>query len=168
MEESWWKVCIYHEHNNSSLHLQLTAPTKKEFLGIQNGKSQFLKAGDTMVLQCLVKLGFIPLQSVRWFKDGVKLELGLNSNKTRTFYRIDDRLNSSQVLGAVPQARLTLIIANVSVKDSGTYTCKATENLNKTVAVTVKGEVNHHGSKAKSVKRTLFNIAYFVILSLAH
>ena len=63
------------------------------------------------------------------------------SNDSRISTNLLSKLNSSSVLGQVDQAELTVTISNLTVNDSGLYTCKASKDKTQSIKVTVRGTI---------------------------
>ena len=106
-----------------------------KLLGVSKGKSQVANAEESLTLQCYLRLGVLNPRNLGWYKDG--LEIAVLNNSRFGVIRTDE--NSSTVLGDVKQKKITLNIRNLTKEDSGKYACKASEDMNKTVEVTVKG-----------------------------
>ena len=113
-----------------------TEPGRLEVLGIEQGQFQSLNAGETLLVQCFVRLGYVAPQSMRWFRDGK--ELGLPGDSRISTY-LHAKVNSSRVIGDADQAELVLTVKNVTVNDSAIYTCKAAQDQMQSIAVNVKG-----------------------------
>ena len=114
--------------------------TNVEILGTTQSTLQSINFGDTLILRCYLKLGYVPTHSVKWYKNGLEVQL---TNMSRASINIVHHQNFSNALGQVDQAQIALTILNVTLKDSGTFMCKATEEKNKTVVVSVKGKEIH-------------------------
>ena len=114
-----------------------TENSKLKILEVLQEKTVVINADDSLMLQCFLRKGILNHRNLAWYKDGRKLDV---SNST-TMSILREDLNTSKLLGDVDQREIILKIKNATTTDSGSYACRASNDVNKTVKVTVKGRV---------------------------
>ena len=128
-------LCTFKTNNKFSTYPELT---QRDLLKFRPDKPQVLNAYGTLKLQCFLLLGSVDPYSVKWQRNDVDLDY---KHDPRMLHNFTFMKRSADIFDSQAHSETTVTIQNLTVNDSGHYSCKVPgDSLNKTVDVVVNGE----------------------------